>query len=28
MIEFDQQSTTNAALQDYDQATLALQMIF
>lgn len=27
-IEFDQQSPTNAALQDYDQATLALQMIF
>jgi len=27
-VEFDQQSTTNAALQDYDQTTLALQMIF
>jgi len=27
-IEFDQQDPTNAALQDYDQATLALQMIF
>lgn len=26
--EFDQQSITNAALQDYDQATLGLQMIF
>jgi hypothetical protein len=27
-IEYDQQDPTNAALQDYDQATLALQMIF
>jgi len=26
--EFDQQSTTNAALQDFDQVTLGLQMIF
>jgi hypothetical protein len=28
VIEFDQQDPINAALQDYDQATLALQMIF
>jgi hypothetical protein len=27
-VEFDQQSTTDASLQDYDQATLGLQMIF
>ena len=27
-VEFNQQSETNAALQDHDQATLALQMMF